>query len=148
MVETPPKSEKNPDALLRWLPVVAGALEGSDGRWLMHQRPAGKMYEGLWEFPGGKVEDTEKPKETLVRELREELGIVIDPAVATPALFAQQAAGSGQSEIVLLLYTVRQWAGTPQALEGGDIGWFRPDEALALPMPPMDRDLAQRLWRL
>jgi 8-oxo-dGTP diphosphatase len=147
MVETPGGSEKNSDAFSGWLPVVAGALVQPGGVWLMHQRPAGKMYEGLWEFPGGKVEAVEKPMQTLVRELAEELDVAVDPAACRPALFAQQAGHAGSAEIVLMLYIVTRWEGTPQALEGGNVGWFTPADALALAMPPMDRDLAGRLWR-
>jgi 8-oxo-dGTP diphosphatase len=139
--------EKNSDAPADWMLVVAGVLVASDGRWLMHQRPVGKMYEGLWEFPGGKVEDFENPMESLARELREELGIALDPQACSPALFAQDGATQGRPAIVLLLYSVTAWQGDPQALEGGKTGWFAPNDALALPMPPLDRELAQRLLR-
>ncbi|MEO1019891.1 MAG: NUDIX domain-containing protein, partial [Pseudomonadota bacterium] len=60
-----------------WTPVVAGALRGKDGRWLMHRRPLGKHHGGLWEFPGGKVEPHEIPVKSLARELNEELGIEV-----------------------------------------------------------------------
>ena len=56
--------------------VAACALVDTDGRVLIAQRPAGKPMAGLWEFPGGKVEAGERPEETLIRELREELGIM------------------------------------------------------------------------
>lgn len=148
MVDTQRPGEKNSDAHADWLPVVAGALNRPDGLWLMHQRPLGKMYAGLWEFPGGKVEPYENPSETLVRELAEELGIAVHLASCQPSLFAQQSASPGVCGIVLMLYTVSQWDGTPQALEGGDVGWFTPAQALELAMPPLDRDLAQRLWRV
>lgn len=146
MVDPARPSEKNSDAAPVWLPVVAGALIKPDGQCLMHQRPSGKMYAGLWEFPGGKVEASEKPSESLVRELAEELGIRVLPQACRPALFAQQAARAGVPPIVLMLYIVNDWEGTAQALEGGAVGWFSPPEALALAMPPMDRDLAERLW--
>ena len=54
--------------------VAACALVDTDGRVLIAQRPQGKPMAGLWEFPGGKVEGGERPEDTLIRELREELG--------------------------------------------------------------------------
>ena len=55
--------------------VVACALVDVDGRVLLAQRPEGKKLAGMWEFPGGKVEDGERPEAALIRELDEELGI-------------------------------------------------------------------------
>lgn len=129
-----------------WISVVAGALARADGRWLMHQRPAGKHHAGQWEFPGGKVEDNEMPLQCLMRELTEELGIVCDAQACTPAGFATHVADESQSGLVILLYTVTAWNGEPQALEGGAIGWFTPAEALALDKPPLDVALAARLF--
>jgi len=133
-----------------FLAVVAAAMQRADGRWLMHRRPEGKHHAGLWEFPGGKVEPTEMPAETLVRELAEELGIHALAADCVPQGFAEDP-GAGASEgggrgLVILLYTLRQWQDTPRALEGGAIGWFTPAEALALPKPPLDIVLARRLF--
>jgi len=128
-----------------WIAVVAGALSRSDGCWLMHQRPVGKHHGGLWEFPGGKVEDYEIPIESLIRELREELGIACLPARCKPVAFAQSAAHDGEPAIVILLYTVTEWEGEPAALEGGQIGWFTPAEVLALAKPPLDVQLAADL---
>jgi 8-oxo-dGTP diphosphatase len=147
MVDASSKSARNPDAGPRWLPVVAGAVLTPDGHCLMHRRPPGKAYAGLWEFPGGKVETHEKPMETLVRELEEEIGIIPLASACRPALFAQQPACGPRPEIVLMLYIVDAWNGTPQALEGGEIDWFTPPQVLQLAMPPMDRALAERLWR-
>jgi 8-oxo-dGTP diphosphatase len=130
-----------------WIAVVAGALRRADGRWLMHQRPAGKHHAGLWEFPGGKVEPDEKPQDSLVRELAEELGIRCHSEACEPAGFAEGGAGMGGEALVILLYTVTRWEGEPAALEGGAVGWFTPDEALALPMPPLDIALAGRLFQ-
>jgi 8-oxo-dGTP diphosphatase len=126
--------------------VVAGALQRRDGRWLMHCRPPGKHHAGLWEFPGGKVEGSEIPVKALIRELNEELGICCDPASITPACFAETRAPEGEREIVILLYTVTRWSGEPQALEGGAVGWFTPDEVLVLSKPPLDIVLARQLF--
>lgn len=68
----------------RLLLVVACALVDADGRVLIAQRPEGKQLAGLWEFPGGKVEQGETPEDCLVRELREELGIETKTACLAP----------------------------------------------------------------
>lgn len=131
----------------RWITVVAAALHRADGRWLMHRRPPGKHHAGLWEFPGGKVEDAEMPVQSLVRELAEELGIRCPEDACVPAGFAESGGGEGAPAIVILLYTTGVWEGEPQALEGGAVGWFTPDEVLALPKPPLDILLARQLFQ-
>ena len=130
----------------RWIAVVAGVLDRSDGRLLMHLRPEGKHHGGLWEFPGGKVESEEMPAAALVRELAEELGITCDASDLKPCGFAETAGGEGERALVLLLYRLKVWQGEPQALEGGGVGWFTPEEIAALPKPPLDEALAARLF--
>ena len=124
-----------------WMPVVALALTDAAGRLLLQQRPLGKHHGGLWEFPGGKVQANENPREALAREIVEELGLVIDPAHLSPALVADEA---GRSAVVLILYTAICWQGEPAGLEGQEWGWFSSDEAAVLPLAPMDRDLLAR----
>lgn len=134
--------ENNPT----WTPVVALALTDGEGRWLMHKRPEEKHHGGLWEFPGGKVENCETPGNALVREIHEELGIALDPANLEPAGFAQEAEADRQCPIVILLYTCRVWKGEPQALEGGEIGWFSPATIMTLDKSPLDVTLATSLF--
>lgn len=121
------------------LPVVAAALVDIDGRVLLQQRPEGKSLAGLWEFPGGKIEPGETPEDALIRELEEELGIVVPHACFAPAVFA--SAPLGDRHLVLLLYITRKWVGVPRALEATALRWVRPAEMHALPMPPADRPL-------
>jgi 8-oxo-dGTP diphosphatase len=129
-----------------WLCVVALALSDGEGRWLMHRRPANKAHGGLWEFPGGKVEAGEVPVIALAREIREELGLALDPAELVPAGLAQAPLDEAFPQIVILLYTAR-WDGAPvAALEGGAIGWFSPREVVALDKPPLDIALARGLF--
>jgi 8-oxo-dGTP diphosphatase len=125
--------------------VVAGVLCAEDGRLLMHKRPDHKAHGGLWEFPGGKVEPWETPVNALIRELREELGIAIDPDDCAPACFAEGSNAAGDCAIVILLYTIARWQGEPQALEGGAVDWFTPERIAALEKPPLDIALARRL---
>lgn len=126
--------------------VVAAALEDGAGRWLMHRRPPDKHHGGLWEFPGGKVEPDETPRAALVREVNEELGLVLDPADMRPAALADCAADEGRPAIVILLYTAPLPGSTPQALEGGAVGWFEPAEIARLDKPPLDVELARQLF--
>jgi 8-oxo-dGTP diphosphatase len=130
-----------------FLTVVAGALHREDGLWLMHLRPEGKHHAGLWEFPGGKVENAEMPVQSLVRELAEELGIRCKTEDCSPAGFAESEPTQQEPRIVILLYTVSAWTGEPHALEGGGVAWFTPEEVLALPKPPLDIALAARLFQ-
>nr|WP_298927316.1 (deoxy)nucleoside triphosphate pyrophosphohydrolase [uncultured Erythrobacter sp.] len=129
-----------------WLPVVAAALQRADGLWLMHRRPKGKHHAGLWEFPGGKVEPSEIPIESLVRELHEELGIIVSPENCLPAGFAQNASSEAGIPIVILLYKIEEWEGEPDALEGGAVDWFTPEAIAQLEKPPLDRALAANLF--
>jgi 8-oxo-dGTP diphosphatase len=71
--------------------VAACALIDADGRVLIAKRPAGKAMAGLWEFPGGKVEAGETPEASLIRELKEELAIVVNEACLAPLTFASHA---------------------------------------------------------
>ncbi|NEL27492.1 MAG: NUDIX domain-containing protein, partial [Xanthomonas perforans] len=93
--------------------VTAAALVDPDGRVLVQQRPPGTSMAGLWEFPGGKVEPGETPEAALVRELDEELGIVVDHSCLAPAAFASEPLG--ERHLLLLLYALRKWDGIPEA---------------------------------
>ena len=121
------------------LTVVAAALTGADGRILVQQRPADKAMAGLWEFPGGKVEPGEAPAAALVRELAEELGIVVDPADCRPLTFAAEPLAG--RHLLLLLYRVERWQGQPRPLEAPALRWVTVAELADLPMPPADRPL-------
>lgn len=124
-------------------PVVAAALVDAEGRVLLQQRPAGKALAGLWEFPGGKLEPGETPEVALVRELREELAITVALETLEPAGFATEPLPG--RHLLLLLYVIRSWSGTPVALEADGLTWCQPSEMGAWPMPPADGPLVRQL---
>src|SRR3974390_1763058 len=76
---------------VKLLVVAACALVDAAGRVLIAERRAGRTMAGLWEFPGGKVEAGERPEETLIRELGEELGITVREPCLAPFTFASHA---------------------------------------------------------
>jgi 8-oxo-dGTP diphosphatase len=121
------------------LTVVAAALVDAEGRVLLQQRSAHRAMAGLWEFPGGKVEEGESPETALIRELQEELGIETDAACLAPATFA--SAALDDRRLLLLLYVCRKWRGVPRALDSDGLQWVRPHQMFALPMPPADKPL-------
>ena len=110
---------------MNFLTVASAALIDSDGRLLIQERPPGKPFAGLWEFPGGKVEVGETP----------------EAACLAPATFASDLQPGGTRHMVLLLYVCRKWRGTPQSLEGGSLRWVRVKDLYGLEMPGPDRPL-------
>lgn len=123
--------------------VAACALIDADGRILMSQRPKGKMFEGLWEFPGGKLEVDERPEEAVVRELREELGV--EPCERCLQAFSFTSHRYPDFDLLMPLYLCRQWDGFARPQEGQNIRWVFPDELLNLNLVPADVPLAQEL---
>ena len=98
---------------------------------------------GLWEFPGGKVEPGEKPEETVIREMHEELGITIEEPCLAPFIFASHT--YPEFHLLMPLFLCRRWEGIAQPREGQKVAWVKIKD-LALnaeryPMPPADAPL-------
>jgi 8-oxo-dGTP diphosphatase len=131
---------------VKLLLVAAVALIDADRRVLIAQRPEGKQLAGLWEFPGGKVEAGERPEETLIRELDEELGITVQEACLAPLTFASHAYET--FHLLMPLYACRRWDGFVQPREGQALKWVRPRDLASYPMPPADEPLIPFLIEL
>ena len=131
---------------MKLLLVAACALVDADGRVLIAERPAGRTMAGLWEFPGGKVEEGERPEETLIRELKEELDIVVQEACLAPLTFASHS--YPDFHLLMPLYVCRRWEGTARAQEGQRLAWVRPNRLKEYPMPPADLPLISHLTTL
>jgi len=125
--------------------VAAAALIDPLGRVLLTQRPQHKQLGGLWEFPGGKVEPGEAPEEALVRELREELDLTVEPNALDPFAFASHA--YPDFHLLMPLYVATRWQGEPQldVNAAQAMAWVKPGDLRAYDMPPADVVLVDRL---
>lgn len=101
---------------------------------------------GLWEFPGGKVEPGELPEQTLIRELKEELGIDVSEACLAPFTFASHR--YSDFHLLMPLWICRRWEGIVAAMEGQELAWVRPQRLKDYPMPPADVPLIPHLVEL
>ena len=123
--------------------VVACALLDVDNRILIASRPEGKSMAGLWEFPGGKVENGESPEDAMIRELLEELGINVTKACLAPLTFASH--DYGNFHLLMPLFVCRRWEGFVEPREGQTLKWVRASNLRELPMPPADEPLISSL---
>lgn len=129
-----------------YLFVVAAALVDQKGRIFVQQRPEGKAMAGLWEFPGGKVDVGETPEQALVRELQEELGILVSETSIKPIAFASEPID--ERHLVLLLYLCEQWTGELTDIEASDMQWLPVADLHTLDMPPADIPLVDQLMAI
>jgi 8-oxo-dGTP diphosphatase len=126
--------------------VAACALVDTDGRVLIAERPAGRTMAGMWEFPGGKIEPGERPEDTLIRELNEELGITVKEACLAPLTFASHT--YSEFHLLMPLYVCRRWDGIVSGREGQRLAWVKPNRLKDYAMPPADVPLVSHLISL
>lgn len=99
--------------------VAVGILINAQNQFLLTSRPTGKVYEGYWEFPGGKLEAHETVAQALARELEEELGLQIEDV----QLWRQQLVDYPHALVRLNFCKVRSWQGKLEMREGQNHAW-------------------------
>lgn len=107
--------------------VVGGAIE-HEGRYLVARRSTSMDLPGLWEFPGGKIEQGETPRDTLRRELAEELGIEVE----VNEFVATGVVPKGDRMIKLDVYRCRWTGGELDVREHAEVRWVAPSEMSGL----------------
>lgn len=123
------------------LEVVAAVLQRPDGAFLLAQRPAGKVYEGYWEFPGGKVESGESPASALTRELHEELGIDVERAYP----WITREYDYAHAAVRLRFYRVTAWSGELHGKESQQFAWQRCGALSVSPLLPANGPILSAL---
>lgn len=124
--------------------VVAAAVVIEKGRVLLTRRAEGQHLEGLWEFPGGKLEEGESPEAAVVRECREECGIEVEVADILDVTHHRYP----EKEVLLLFYRCTLRGGQVQHLQVADHAWVEPRELDAYPLPPADGRVVARIRAL
>ena len=121
--------------------VVAAVLERDDGSFLLAQRPAGKVYAGYWEFPGGKVEPNESPRAALARELHEELGVEIERAYP----WLTRDYDYEHAAVRLRFFRVTEWRGEPRGREQQRVTWQQTKRIDVSPLLPANGPILRAL---
>ena len=116
----------------RIIPVAAAVITRADGRVLLAQRPSGKPFAGYWEFPGGKLEPGENPRDALTRELAEELGLKVRRA----APWLVQRFAYPHAHVELHFFRVYEWDGEPVGHDGQAFAWQIPGAFDVAPLLP------------
>jgi 8-oxo-dGTP diphosphatase len=118
--------------------LVSAAVLIEDGKVLLSRRKAGSHLEGLWEFPGGKVEPGEDPRDALRRELAEELGIQAAVGEVVDVTFHRY--DDADKAVLLMFFETRREPGSPEprALDVAEVGWFEGAGLQPSAFPPAD----------
>ena len=121
--------------------VVAAVILHGDGRFLLGQRPAGKVYAGYWEFPGGKIEPGEAPLTAVRRELHEELGITVEDAFP----WLTRDYDYAHALVRLRFFRVARWSGALHGRENQRFSWQSPDAISVDPLLPANTPIMRAL---
>jgi len=120
--------------------VAAGVLE-REGKILAAKRKSGSHLEGHWEFPGGKIEPDESPEDCLVRELAEEIGVLVVPRGILDVVFHRYP----EKSVLLLFYRCELLEGDPRPIECDEVRWVDLADLPSLDWAPADVPFVRKL---
>jgi 8-oxo-dGTP diphosphatase len=122
--------------------VAAAIIEDAEGRILIARKREGKPLAGYWEFPGGKIEKGETVAECLVRELQEEMSILIEPY----AYFGMNEFDNGKAHIQLIAYRARYVSGSIELVDHDAYAWVEIEGLSGYSVAPADVKFVEMLW--
>lgn len=121
--------------------IVTAAIIRNGDSVLITRRPAGKPHAGMWEFPGGKLDDDESPRDGLRREILEELGIEVEVGAILETVYHRYAWGP----VLILAFECRPLSGEIRHLQVAEHRWVAPRDILSFPILPADYPIVEKL---
>nr|WP_282557235.1 MULTISPECIES: 8-oxo-dGTP diphosphatase MutT [Providencia] len=125
------------------LHIAAGIIRNAQQQIFITERPDGTHMAGFWEFPGGKLEKGEEAEEALVRELEEEVGIIVTES----QLFHRVDHEFDDRFITLYFFIVSNWDNEPYGKEGQKSRWIEQKDLVANEFPPANRVIVDMLTK-
>ena len=122
------------------------ALIDDENKILIGKRPVGKVFENLWEFPGGKVKKNESVEKALIRETKEELNIDLSEKCVAPLAFSTYK--SEHINIIILLFISRKWNLDPICKAHIELRWVKANDLNKYYMPPANKFLVTSIQDL
>ena len=122
------------------------ALVDDENKILIGKRPMGKIYENLWEFPGGKVKKNETVEQALIRETKEEINVDLNINCVAPLAFSTYK--NQNINIIILLFISRKWDLEPICKFHSEFKWVKANNLNKYDMPPANKPLVSSLQDL
>ncbi|TPG75167.1 8-oxo-dGTP diphosphatase MutT [Brevibacillus laterosporus] len=128
---------------MKQIDVVGAVIINDDHKILSALRSQQMSLPGMWEFPGGKIEKGEKPQESLIREIQEELGCQIEVG----ELISDSVHEYPTVKVRLMTYFAKVVSGEPKASEHEELRWIAVDELHSLEWAPADLPTIEELLK-